>query len=408
MNKISAIIRHEISAILGRRSYIFTILFMPLVGFLVYGGASMINRGIAPEGVATFFADSSDTSRQGVVDQSGIITEIPSTIQDNLQLFEGIPAARRAAESGEISDYFVIKADYLASGQIDFVQKQYNFLATASDTDNMRALIIHNLMDDAVIANRYLEPAAFNIVYITQQAADAQASPDSFWLPYALMVMFYILIIGASSLMLTSITYEKENRVMELLLTSLSPREMLIGKIIALGFTGLLQTAIWLSSSYILVRLAGRDFALPDVSLLTPALLSWGILFFVLGYALYASMMAGLGALVPNPKEGSQATIVVIFPLLIPLFFSNLVASAPNAPIFVFFSIFPLTAPISMVSRMAATAVPIAQIALAIFLQIAATVFTIRGVSRMFRAQTLLSGKPFNLKEYLTAFIKRN
>ena len=51
--------------------------------------------------------------------------------------------------------------------------------------------------------------------------------------------------------------------------------------------------------------------------------------------------MAGLGALVPNPKEGSQATLVVIFPLIIPLFFSNLVATAPNAPIFVFFSLFP-------------------------------------------------------------------
>jgi ABC-2 type transport system permease protein len=206
--------------------------------------------------------------------------------------------------------------------------------------------------------------------------------------------------------MLTSITHEKENRVMELLLTSVSPREMLIGKIIALGLTGLLQTLIWLASSYTLIQLAGQEFALPDTFLLTPDLLAWGILFFMLGYGLYASMMAGLGALVPNPKEGSQATIVVIFPLIIPMFFSNLVATAPNAPIFVFFSIFPLTAPISMVSRMSATLVPVWQIMLAIILQIVSTIFIVRGVSRMFRAQTLLSGKPFHLKEYLNAFIQ--
>lgn len=407
MKKILAIIRHEIGAILGRRSYLFTILFMPVIGFMVYSGASVINRGIAPEGVTAFFADSASPSPQGVVDLSGIIEEIPPSIENGLQLFDGIAEARGALASGEINDYFVIAEDYLESGNVDFIQKQYNFLATTSETDALRELIIYSLMDDAVLTERYLDPAGFNITYLTEQAAAQQTGPDSFWLPYSLMVMFYILIIGASSLMLTSITHEKENRVMELLLTSVSPREMLIGKIIALGLTGLLQTVVWLGSSYILIRLAGRDFALPDALLLTPGLLAWGVLFFMLGYALYASMMAGLGALVPNPKEGSQATLVVIFPLVIPMFFSNLVAAAPNAPIFIFFSIFPLTAPISMVSRMAATAVPAWQIALAVLLQISTTVFIVRGVSRIFRAQTLLSGKPFNLKEYLAAFIRR-
>jgi len=407
MKKILAIIRHEIGAILGRRSYLFTILFMPVIGFLVYSGASIINRGIAPEGVTAFFTDGASSSPQGIVDHSGIISAVPVSIESDIRLYQNINAARDALAGGEINDYFVISEDYLDSGKVDFVQKQYNFLATTSETDVLRELITYNLMDSGVLAARYLEPAHFNTTYLTPQAAPQQPSPDSFWLPYSLMAMFYILIIGASSLMLTSITHEKENRVMELLLTSVSPREMLIGKITALGLTGLLQTLIWLSSSYILIRLAGRDFSLPDALLLTPGLLAWGVLFFMLGYALYASMMAGLGALVPNPKEGSQATIVVIFPLVIPMFFSNLVASAPNAPIFVFFSIFPLTAPISMVSRMAATAVPAWQIALAVILQIITTVFIVRGVSSLFRAQTLLSGKPFNVKEYLAAFLKR-
>jgi len=378
-----------------------------VIGFLVYSGASIINRGIAPEGVTAFFMDGASRSPQGIVDHSGSISAVPVSIESEIRLYQNINAARDALAGGEINDYFVISEDYLDSGKVDFVQKQYNFLATTSETDVLRELITYNLMDSDVLAARYLEPVHFNTTYLTPQAAPQQPSPDSFWLPYSLMVMFYILIIGASSLMLTSITHEKENRVMELLLTSVSPREMLIGKITALGLTGLLQTLIWLSSSYILIRLAGRDFSLPDALLLTPGLLAWGVLFFMLGYALYASMMAGLGALVPNPKEGSQATIVVIFPLVIPMFFSNLVASAPNAPIFVFFSIFPLTAPISMVSRMAATAVPAWQIALAVILQIITTVFIVRGVSSLFRAQTLLSGKPFNVKEYLAAFLKR-
>ena len=406
MAKIFAIIRHEMGAILGRRSYIITILFVPVIGFLIFSAASIVNRGIAPQGINSFFTSEGVASLQGIVDQSGIISSIPESVGGQLVLFPNSAAAQKAMEKGEISVFFIVYDDYLQTGHVDLIQKQYNFLATTSETDLFRETMVYNLLDNETTAARYLQPADFEIRYLKDQIEKDFGGPDSFWLPYSLMVMFYILIIGASSLMLTSITHEKENRVMELLLTSVSPREMLIGKIIALGLTGLLQTLIWLASSYTLIQLAGQEFALPDTFLLTPDLLAWGILFFTLGYGLYASMMAGLGALVPNPKEGSQATIVVIFPLIIPMFFSNLVATAPNAPIFVFFSIFPLTAPISMVSRMSATLVPVWQITLAIILQIVSTIFIVRGVSRMFRAQTLLSGKPFHLKEYLNAFIQ--
>ena len=95
---------------------------------------------------------------------------------------------------------------------------------------------------------------------------------------------------------------------------------------------------------------------------------------------------------------------MVIFPLIIPLFFSNLVATAPNAPIFVFFSLFPLTSPISMVSRMSAAAVPAWQVALSIFLLLIAIVYTIRSVARIFRAQALLAGKPFKVLDFVRAF----
>ncbi|MCD6356816.1 MAG: ABC transporter permease [Anaerolineaceae bacterium] len=405
MAKIRSIIFHEITSILGRRSYRFTVLLIPLVGFMIYSGAFLVNRGIAPEGVTSFFEDNSSTAKQGVVDQSGIITHIPDDAAELVISFPNEESARAKIADGTISSYFVIGEDYLKSGKITFVQQDYNFLATTSETEVIRRIIIHNLFQDDALAKRYLDPAKFNITYTKEQVEKDFGRPDNFWLPYSLMILFYILIIGASSLMLTSITHEKQNKVMEILITSVSPTQMLVGKIIALGITGLLQTLIWLASGYVLIQLSGREFALPETFLLTPDLLAWGILFFMLGYAVYASMMAGLGALVPDPKEGSQATIVVIFPLIIPMFFSNVVASAPNAPLFIFFSIFPLTAPISMVSRMSATIVPGWQIALAVALQVATIIFIIRSVSRLFRAQTLLSGKHFHLKTYLRAFL---
>jgi ABC-2 type transport system permease protein len=306
-------------------------------------------------------------------------------------------------DEGKLSGYFIIASDYLESGKVLFIQKNYNFLATQSETGSIRDLINYNLFSDKQLALRYTDPMETRIIYTREQNAK-DFSADDFWLPYSIMMLFYILIIGASSMMLNSITHEKQNRVIEILLTSISTREMLIGKTIALGLAGLFQTLVWLGSSYTLLNLAGRQFSLPESFSLSPSILAWGLVFFVLGYALYSSLMAGLGAMVPSPKEGSQATMVVIFPLIIPLFFSNQVATAPNAPIFVFFSLFPLTSPISMISRMSATTIPLWQLFTAVALLLLAIMLVTKAVVRIFRAQALLSGKPFRVKAFLQAF----
>ena len=406
MHKISAVIRHEINLIIGRRSYLWAVFLVPMIGFLIYNAAAWINRGIAPEGITDFFTGSSEQVVQGLVDRSGLVEFIPDSVDERIVQYSDEKSARSGIAANDISSYFVIETDYLESGEIRFVQEDYNFLATTAETSAIRAAIIHNLFSDQSKANRYLNPSDYSITYIHEKIEKDFREPREFWLPYALMMAFYILIVGASSLMLTSITHEKQNRVMEILLSSTSPREMLIGKIIALGIVGLFQTIIWLISGYALIQLSGQEFALPEMYLLSPELLIWGILFFILGYAVYSSLMAGLGALVPDPKEGSQATIVVIFPLIIPLFFSSMAVSMPNAPIFVFFSIFPLTAPISMVARMSATIVPLWQVLLTVLLQITTIFIIIHGTSRIFRTQNLLSGKSFQLKAYLCAFFK--
>ena len=406
MNKILQIIRFELVTLLSRKSYRRIVLFVPVIGFLIYSGALLINRGITPEGITDLFSQVSVIPQQGIVDKSGLIQFIPEEIEDEIFLINNEPAARELITEGKISSFFILDVEYLQNGRIDFIQLNYNFLATQAETRNLEIVLTRNLFSDMSASIRYLQPMEIHTTFLGNQLEKDFGGPDQFWLPYTIMMLFYILIIGASSLMLNSITNEKKNRVIEILLTSISPNEMLIGKTIALGIAGLLQTTIWFSSGLILLNLAGRSFSLPDAYTLPPSLLIWGVIFFILGYSLYSSLMAGLGALVPNPKEGSQATIVVIFPLIIPLFFSSLVATSPNALLFVIFSIFPLTSPVSMVSRMSATFVPLWQVLLSIGILILTVFFVIKNVARLFRAQSLLSGKPFNAKEYFLAFVK--
>jgi len=216
-------------------------------------------------------------------------------------------------------------------------------------------------------------------------------------------MMFYIIILGSSSLMLNSITNEKTNRVMEILMTSITPSQMLTGKIVALGLVGLMQTIIWSVSGFLLLRMSGKTMDLASSFQLPISILIWGILFFIGGYTLYASLMAGLGAMVPNLKETSQATTVLIIPMIIPLMFISAIIDKPNGLISLILSMFPLTSPVTMMTRLASGNVPIWQILLSLFLIFAFAYFVIRSVSNLFRAQTLLSGQEFKLKYFFNA-----
>jgi ABC-2 type transport system permease protein len=208
-------------------------------------------------------------------------------------------------------------------------------------------------------------------------------------------------------LLLNSVSSEKKSRVMEVLLLSASPQQMLTGKIVGLGVLGLLQAAIWAGTGYALLRVGGRTFQLAPGLALPPSILAWGIVFFLLGFAVYASLMAALGALVPSMQEASQSFIVVIWPLLVPLFFFVALIEKPHGAIAVGFSLFPLTAPVAMMTRLAASEVPWWQPLLAVVLLLGTAAFIIRAVSGMFHAQNLLSGQPFSARRYLRALLGR-
>jgi ABC-2 type transport system permease protein len=207
--------------------------------------------------------------------------------------------------------------------------------------------------------------------------------------------------------MLNSVTNEKTNRVIEILLTSITPQQMLTGKIIALGLVGLLQTVVWLGAGMLLLKISGNTFPLAAAIQLPGITLLWGIIFFLLGYAVYASLMAGIGALVPNLREGSQLTTVVIIPMIVPLILISTLLNTPDSPLAVFLSLFPFTSPVTMMMRIAATSVPTWQVGLAILLLTGTAWLLVRASSRLFRAQNLLAGQSTNIVSFIKALAGR-
>jgi ABC-2 type transport system permease protein len=138
-------------------------------------------------------------------------------------------------------------------------------------------------------------------------------------------------------------------------------------------------------------------------------LLAWAVIFFVLGYALYASLMAGAGALVPKVKEMTSATWVVVSPLMAGYMVGIIIyAVAPHGALATTLSLIPFTAPVVMVMRLTVGGVPFWQLLLSAGLMILTVVFVVRLVARTFRVQSLLSGEPFSARRFFAVLLDRS
>ena len=386
-----------------------TLFLLPLMSFIILLVVSGIQKSTGANGsdmMENFFTPSVKTSDlpEGFIDQSGLVSTIPDDYEDKLVQFSDEESAKQAISDGNISAYYLIDTDYLENGKIIYVRPDYNPMGGLEQSDAIESLMAYAIMDGNIeLANRVQHPVNVEEVSLAATPQRSSSNALTFFLPYIVTFLFYIVILTSSSLLLNNISGEKQNRMIEILMTSITPSQMLTGKIIALGLVGLLQTIVWSGSGYLLLLFSGRQFALGDAFKLPPSILLWGILFFILGYAVYASLMAGLGALVPNIREAGQITTVLIIPLIIPIMFISSLIQAPDGPLSVVLSIFPLTAPVSMMTRLAATSVPFWQPALAAVLIALTAWLFIKSAAKLFHAQNLLSGQSVNTKTFFAA-----
>ena len=412
MNKIFIVLKNEIITLLSRRSFWLTALGIPVLGALIFAGVGAINRSAsASQSISQALSGPQDVRPEGYVDLSGFIRQIPQDVPvGQFVAYPNESAARKALQAGDISAFYIVSSNFIQDGKVTYIRPDFNPLASGGDQSSKFTWLLQvNLAGgNSMFASLVNGPMKLDGVSLATAPQPDQKNALAQWTPYIITLLFYALIIGASSLLLSNVSKEKENRIMEVLLTSVTPRQLLTGKILGLGIVGLGQTMLWLGMSTLLLNLSGRTFRLPSEIHLPVSFLLWGLVFFLLGYAVYASLMAGLGALAPNLREASQATFVIMLPLLVPLFLSSSVfMEEPNGPIATGLSLFPLSAPVAMMARLSAGGVAWWQAPLAALLLALTAVLILRAVAGMFRAQALLSGQGFNVKMYFRALLGR-
>jgi len=391
MRNVFLVIKHEITSMLGKRSFwIMTFLFPLLMIGLNVGVQIVSQRAFEAEEEAT---PSTGAQTTGYVDQAGVIERIPEGIPPQaLQSFPNEEAARAALEAGELARYYVVPADVVDQGDVTLVEGTFAPFQSLTRQGLFEYVLTANLTGDAKLASRLMSPlAGVEAQSLAPEGAARDDSPLAFLVPFATMFIFFFTLTMSSGWMLQSVSKEKETRTAEVLLVSLRPRELMLGKALGLGVLALFQIAVWAGGGVLLLDQAPEIWEAAGNYALPPGFLAWMLAYFVLGYLMYASVLGAIGALAPNAREGAQFTFIVLLPLMIPLWLNTAFTQDPHGGLATFLSLFPPSAPTSMATRLAAGGVPVWQLAAGLA-GLAATAYVFVLLSaRLFRADTLLS-----------------
>ncbi len=420
MNKTLLVTRREYLSTVRRKGFIITTLAFPLIIAAMYGIAI----------AATVFSmqqTREKIERVGIVDESGLIQfgllervkqsdaariadsdDIPPMFRDRankeakklvgrteLQSFRTRDEAAQAYLRKDIRGYYVIPSDYLQTGMVELQIKKGAFGSDSSPAwDLVRKLLSASLVQgklDPIAAKRVWSPATLRTRALSDKGLPdprgQYAEISSFAIPYSFMLLFMISVLTGAGYLMQGITEEKENRVIEILLSSVTPEQLLAGKIIGLCGAGLTQITAWVA----MVVLPTAYF-LPFLDLRWDQL-AVALIFFPLGYLVFGSLMGGTAALCNNFRESQQTSMVWTLSSVIPLFFFTVIIAQPNGTFARVFSYIPLTAPGTIMLRIGAARIPWWDIALSAAILAASLFLIIRLSAKLFRMGTLMYGK---------------
>jgi ABC-2 type transport system permease protein len=387
-----------------RPGFILMTLLVPGLGLV-----AMLLASVFGGEVGTFFESqfAPNKTATGYVDHSGVLTADLPQYSGEFIAYPDEASARKALLAKEISTYVVLPADYLETGKVTVYGMGGGFSTfVAADEGSLREFLVASLLAgqvDETIQARAVAPMDVQPVTLDEQGQVSTESPFSwlgdFVLPYVFAILFVITIFTASGFLLQGVSEEKEGRVIEILLSSISAVQLLAGKILGLGALGLLQVLFWIGTGAALLGAAVSMFAMAGAIKLSVGTVALGIVYFVLGYLLFATLMAVAGSMGTTQRESQQIASIFSLAAAIPWMLMGIIFTNPDSAIAVILSYFPLTSPVMMLLRLGVSEVPAEQITISIGLLIVGIIVSLWAGAKIFRASLLMYGKRPTLKD---------
>ncbi|MXW31810.1 MAG: ABC transporter permease [Rhodothermaceae bacterium] len=429
-HKTLVVTRSEFMRRVTSKTFILTTLLGPVLlgGFIAV--MVMISVSTIEDSLDESF--STESLQIGIVDETGVLgTRIMDQgAGENTIVLIAPDSVEDAMINGEIDAYVQIPSDIITANAQPVLHSRdggrYGVRLALSET-------IERSLKDFLLAQNNVAPDVRAIldrsVWVESLAYDeerevreeAESDDAYFILGGILGMLMYMGILIYGTLILYGAMEERTTRVVEVIVSSVRPFDLLMGKVLGIGLVGFVQMATWavmLVGVTILAAplielfidpvmydlpanastqelMAAADISIPGIS---PAILIWFLLYFVGGYLLYGGLFAAVGTMVDSPQESQTLLLPLMMPIIISIMFMSTVIVDPDGSLAVGLSLFPLTSQVPMIVRIAIGGVPLWQILLSYGLLLGSFLASIWVSARIYRASLLMYGKKPSLK----------
>lgn len=418
-SKISTIIKHEYISKVKTKGFLIGTILGPLSLVLFFGIVFYVTKSMG------------DTSKQlHIIDKSDY-NFVAELIDSDPELYKLAKDSREELEekllAGDIDGFVVIQPDILESGNVEvFTSGGGGIGLIKSLKGNLEDLVRNKRLLDNGTDLSVIDLVEKGINIQTKKITeDGKAEKDDTeamaFVGYILGFVIYILVFIYGSFVSRGVIEEKTNRIVEILASSVKPFELMLGKVVGIGLVGLTQITFWLLLGFVLLTALGSflsgdpesmkemanmaqqqggnqmsgimengELSIPGLNL---GVIVAFIFYFFAGYFTYATLFAGVGAAVDNEQDAQQMQIPVTIPIIASIILVPQVMSNPDSVLSVVMSLFPLTSPIVMMVRIAATNVPVWQIAASVVLLIGNFFLALWVSGKIYRIGIMMTGK---------------
>ncbi|HOX16838.1 MAG TPA: ABC transporter permease [Spirochaetales bacterium] len=405
MRKLALIVRHEFRMATANKAFVILTVLGP---FLI----------LAVTVLPTFLANNPAAMSAGR--PVAISSAVPGAAETLAESFKAMgvavaftddpQAAKAAVLDGSSAGYVVVEAGWPDAGRALFYSKTGVDATMYASTQAIlgafaRELRIGAAGIDPALVRGILADAPFEVLKIGPEGNEESKTQDDFmealFVSLSFVMVLYMTVLLYGQMIGASVVREKTSKTVEVMLSSVTSRELMFGKIFGLGLAGLLQYGVWISVALALVKLVGPAFDIAVPASISPENLGWLLVFFLLAFFLYSSAYAALGAASEDEHHLGQLAWPLLMFLIVPLVMVTSFIMSPDSALATALSIFPMTAPLVMLIRVLVSDPPAWQLAISVAAVSASVIGMALLASKIFRTGILMTGKRARLGEIL-------
>ncbi len=414
LHRIVAIVRREYLERIRTRAFWVSTLLVPLF----MGAMMVIPAWLAERGGGEFTVAVLDLSGRFAGPVKAEVEKRLASSDEKLSVHLAIvdpgadPEATREAlkgrvQKGEFDGLLVLPAGLPDQGEPEYL---------APNVAAFKLLmILERSVNDALVADRLtragLDPEKVSELTrrvdlktfkLGKKGEETRDEGQGFLLSYGFMLIIYMSVLMYGIYVMRGVLEEKTNRIVEVVIATVKPFELMLGKILGIGAVGLTQFSLWgiaLAAITAPGAMAALGFAGVELPSLPPLLLVFFVVFFVLGFLLYGTLYAGIGAAFDTEQEAQNFQTLVTLMLVVPLVLMVQILNQPDGTLSVVLSLVPFFAPMLMFLRMTLTPVPAWQLAAAVAGLLAAIVACAWVVGKIYRVGILMHGSKPTFKD---------